>query len=155
MAKKLTHIILLNDVKGLGRAQTLVKAPLGYVRNYLVPGGFAVVATEKLQREHEKRQLQAQNQSAAARKAAEQLAAKLSKSIITVRVKAGKNGKIFGSVGKQDIVAAATNQHGLTLTADMFAKSLALKKLGKHTIDLAVTDKVKAQLTVQVVSEKA
>ena len=155
MAKKHSSVILLKDVKGLGKAKALVKAPAGYVRNFLIPGGYAVVATDKLQEEHKKRQARELQQSKVAHENAGRLAQKLSASTVTVRVKAGKNGKLFGSVSAKDIVEAAKNQLDVSLTSDMFAKSTALKKLGKHSLDVSLTDEVTANLTVQVVSQKA
>lgn len=154
MAKKQLAVILRKDVRGLGKAGDVVKATGGYIRNFLIPTGVAEIATKNALLAHDKLVEHRKSQTAAQQKQAEALAATLGSKVITVRVKAGQKGKLFGSVNAADIVKAAADQHGFKLTAKQLKLKSPLKALGKHMVPVELEQHVKGTLTVQVVSAK-
>lgn len=104
-------VILKQDVDNLGRAGEIVEVKPGYGRNYLIPRGMALLATRGnvSQHEHYKRAIEAERAKlhAEQRKMADQL----EKTAVSIARKAGKDGKLFGSVGPRDIVEALAAQN--------------------------------------------
>ncbi|MFO0704374.1 MAG: 50S ribosomal protein L9 [Candidatus Andersenbacteria bacterium] len=154
MSKQQVAIILRKDVKKLGQAGEVVKARAGYVRNFLVPSGLAEIATDKALAAHQKVVAHRKEQNASAIAAAEALAKTMSTKVVTVRVKAGQKGKLFGSVTAADISKAAGDQHGWQLTNKQLKLKSPVKALGKHTVPVELDQHVKGNLTIQVVSTK-
>ena len=109
-------VILLEDVKSLGKKGDIVSVSDGYARNFVLPKHVGVEATEKNKNEL-KLQKQHEDKLAAERLAeAKALAHKLEGLKIEVTMKAGENGKVFGSVASKEIAEQAKKQHGLELT---------------------------------------
>ncbi len=154
MAKQQNAVILRKDVKGLGKAGDVVKASGGYIRNFLIPTGVAEIATKNALAAHDKLVAHRKEQTQAEQKQAQDLAATFASKVVTVRVKAGQKGKLFGSVNASDIVKAAADQHGIKLVAKQLKLKQPLKALGKHTVAVELEQHVKGALTVQVVSTK-
>lgn len=108
-------VILLEDVKSLGKKGEIVNVSDGYARNFVLPKHVGVEATDKNKNEL-KLQKQHEDKLAAERLAqAKELAVKLDGLTIEVSMKAGENGKVFGSVASKEIAEQASRQHGLTL----------------------------------------
>jgi len=154
MAKQQIAVILRKNVKGLGESGEVVNATAGYARNFLIPSGAAEVATDKAIEAYKKLAEHRKQQNASAIAAAEAMAKTLSAKVITVRVKAGQKGKLFGSVTAADIVKAAADQHGFKLTTKQLKLKSPVKALGKHTIPVELENHVKGSLTIQVISTK-
>ncbi|MBR2123434.1 MAG: 50S ribosomal protein L9 [Lachnospiraceae bacterium] len=108
-------VILLQDVKSLGKKGEIVEVASGYARNYVLPKKLGVEATEKnrndikLQKAHEEK-LAAQRLAEA-----QELAVKLESAQITVSMKRGEGDRVFGSISAKEIAEAAAAQHGLEL----------------------------------------
>ena len=124
------QVILLQDVKSLGKKEELVKVSDGYARNYVLPKKLGVEATEKnknelrLQKAHEDKM--AAKKLADAKAMAEDLAGRK----IVVKMKAGENGKVFGSISAKEIAAAAKDQHGLALDKKKIKMAATVKAVG-------------------------
>lgn len=146
-------IVLLEDVKSLGKKGQLVKVNDGYARNYILPKKLGVEANAKnlndlkLQKANEER-LAAQ-QLADAKQFAEELKDKS----ITVSVKAGDGGRIFGSVSTKEITKAAKDQLGLELDKKKMNLTEPIKTLGTTLVPIRLHKDVTAQLAVKVVEE--
>lgn len=147
------EIVLLEDVKALGKKGQIVKVNDGYARNYILPKKLGVEANSKnlndlkLQKANEER-LAAQ-QLADARKFAEELKEKS----ITVSVKAGDGGRIFGSVSTKEIAKAAKDQLGLDLDKKKMVLPEPIKSLGTTLVPIRLHRDVTAELAVKVVEE--
>lgn len=150
MAKE---VILMDDVEGLGDTGEIVRVADGYARNYLFPRKLAAPVTDATRRMVEKRKVEAEGKRAALRTAAEAEAAKIAANQITIKVKTGVDGKLFGSVTASDIVDAAKRQQGLTFSRQQIDLSQAIKELGDHTVAIRLYKDVKAQLKVAVIQE--
>lgn len=147
------EIVLLEDVKALGKKGQIVKVNDGYARNYILPKKLGVEANSKnlndlkLQKANEERI--AAQQFADAKQFAEELKEKS----ITVSVKAGDGGRIFGSVSTKEITKAAKDQLGLDLDKKKMILPEPIKTLGTTIVPIRLHRDVTAELAVKVVEE--
>ncbi|MCT4597605.1 MAG: 50S ribosomal protein L9 [Vallitalea sp.] len=143
-------VILLEDVKKLGKKGELINASDGYARNFLFPKKLAVEATNssindmKLKQQAEKRRQEELLQQA------RELAEKIKNSVVTIKVKAGDGGRIFGSVSTKEITKAAKEQLGFEIDKKKMQLKDPIKSLGTHIIPIKLNPKVKTELTVKV-----
>ena len=144
------EIILLQDVKTLGKKGDLVKVNDGYARNYILPKKLGMEATAKnkndlkLQKQNEERV--AAQQLADAKAFAEDLKDKS----VTVKIKAGKDGKVFGSVSTKEIAQAVKEQLGLEIDKKKLVLDEPIKSCGIFPVVLKLHAKVQAELKVKV-----
>jgi large subunit ribosomal protein L9 len=143
-------VILLQDVKSLGKKGQIVDVSDGYARNYVLPKKVGVEATDKNKNEL-KLQKQHEDKLAAQRLAeAKELAARLDTLTIQVTMKAGENGKVFGSVASKEIAEQANKQHGLTLDKKKIVLEEPIKSFGTHEVAIKLHPEVTGKLHVQV-----
>jgi large subunit ribosomal protein L9 len=155
MAKKGIKVLLRKDIAKFGKAGEIKEVSPGYARNFLLQKGVAILATEGIiaaEKKREEHELKANADSIAA---ASVLAKTLEAKLITLRVKAGQKGKLFGSVTKKEIARAIHDQLSATVTEAMIELPQPIKTLGKHKVALTLVPKVSASLTLQIVSEKS
>ena len=150
MAK--TEVILTHNIVGLGGESDQVRVAAGYARNYLIPQGFAIPLTGA-----NKRRLEALKQRRAEREAHEfntmsELAKGVSKLICVIKVKAGDDGKMFGSVTAGMIADELKHQFDITLDKKKIHLEHAIRTLGDHEVPLHLHAEVKSTLKVRVES---
>ena len=147
------QVILKEDVSNLGKSGELVNVRPGYGRNYLIPQGLAVVATEKnvARLEHEKRQIAARN--ARLLKDAQAVASRLGAIEVTIARQAGEEEKLFGSVSARDIEEAIAEK-GLPIDRKKIVLAEPIKALGKYVLDVKLAKDVTGKITVWVVAKK-
>lgn len=145
-------LILREEVENLGDIGDLVEVADGYGRNYLIPKGLAVAASERNVKalEHEKR-LQAQRLKKA-RGGAEEFAARLEQLSLRIRKKMGEGDRLYGSVTAQEI-AAAVQAAGEKVDRRKIQLESPIKSLGVHKVPVRVHPEVTAELNVWVVGE--
>ena len=148
----MTDVILREDVKSLGKAGELVRVKPGYARNYLLPQGLAFEATEgnKKRIAAETRARGARDQ--AERTEAERFAATLGAVMLTLKGKAGEEGKLFGSITAQDIADALAAQ-GHQVDRRRIELEHPIKTVGHHTVAVRLHSEVHAEVHVSVVAE--
>ena len=145
------EIVLLEDVKALGKKGQVVKVNDGYARNFILPKKLGVEATAKNLNDLK---LQKANE---AKIAAEQLAAarelgeKLEKSSVTVAIKAGEGGRAFGSVSSKEIGKAIQDQLGLDVDKKKIVLNDPIKAIGSFEVPIKLHKDVTAKLAVKVV----
>ncbi len=143
-------VILLQDVKSLGKKDEIVTVSDGYARNMILPKGLGVEANAQnlndLKLRNERADRQAEEQLAAAKQLAEELSTKT----IEVKIRAGVSGRAFGAVSSKEIAAAARNQYGLELDRKKINLPEPIKELGTYDVDIRLHPKVKATLHVNV-----
>ena len=143
------NIILTETVEGLGKIGDQLTVKPGYARNFLVPQGFAVVANLRniKELEHNKRQLaykmQKQTQDA------ELLKSKIEKVAFIFALRAGEEGKLFGSVTSQDLAAKLTEQ-GIEIDRKKIVLDEQIKTLGEHAVSIKLTAGIVATVNVVV-----
>lgn len=146
-------VILLEDVKSLGKKGEIVNVSDGYARNAILPKKLGVEATSKnlndlkLQNQHADKVAQENYENAQA------LAKEIEEKKVQVKIKTGEGGKIFGSVSTKEIAIAAKEQTGLQLDKKKMQLSDAIKALGTYEVPVKLHPKVTAKLTVQVIAE--
>ena len=148
----MTDVILREDVKSLGKAGELVRVKPGYARNFLLPRGLAFEATEgnKKRIAAETRARGARDQ--AERTEAERFAATLGAVELTLKGKAGEEGKLFGSITAQDIADALAAQ-GHQVDKRRIELEHPIKTVGHHTVAVRLHSEVHAEVRVSVVAE--
>ena len=147
-------VILLQDVKSLGKKGEIVNVSDGYARNMILPKKLGVEANAKNMNDLK---LQNQNAEKVAQEnleAAQKLAEEISTKQVQVSIKTGEGGKIFGSVSTKEIAAAAKEQLNLELDKKKMQLQDGLKSLGVHEVPIKLHPKVTATLKVKVVEGK-
>ncbi|MGE4282125.1 MAG: 50S ribosomal protein L9 [Clostridia bacterium] len=147
-------VILQVDVKGQGKKGDMVNVSDGYAKNFLFPKGLAVEATKS-----NMNALEGQKAAQAFKKQkeldeAKKLAGKLSKVTVTMKAKAGENGKLFGSITSKDIADMLQEQHKIDVDKRKINLSEAIKALGAMDVEIKVYPEVSAKIKVNVVEEK-
>jgi len=143
-------VILMESVENLGEMGETVSVARGFARNYLIPQGKAVLATEghrKMVQEHMK--LEAKRDDLR-RAGAEELAAKLGELSCTITVQAGDDDKLFGSVGPREIADALVND-ALEFDHKMIKLDEAIKQLGVYSVPVKLHSDVEVTAKVWVV----
>lgn len=148
------RLILREPVKNLGQGGDVVTVKDGYGRNFLIPQGLAVVATEGNVKQiaHHKRIIAAQN--AKLLKEAQDVATRLNKLEVVLTKQAGAADKLFGSVTSRDIQDALQKQ-GIVLERKAIVLSEPIRVLGEHTVQAQLFHGVTAQVKVRVVNTTA
>ncbi|AEE92712.1 50S ribosomal protein L9 [Tepidanaerobacter acetatoxydans Re1] len=144
-------VILLEDVKKLGKKGDLIDVADGYARNYLFPRNLAEEATAGSikQLKQEKTALERKKQKEI--EIAKQIAEKLSQTSVTLKVKAGDKGKLFGSVTTKDISDALKKQHKVEIDKRKIEISEPIKSLGSYVVDIKLAPEVQTQVTVKII----
>jgi len=144
-------VILLEDVKKLGKKGDLVDVSDGYARNFLFPRNLAKEATEG-----SLKQLKQVKDAIAKKKQkeleqAKELAKVLSNTTVTLKVKAGEQGKLFGSVTSKDISEALKKQYNIEVDRRKIELQEPIKSLGSYKVDVKLAPEVDAKLSVKIV----
>lgn len=146
-------VILLDDVKSLGKKGEVVNVNDGYARNFILKKNLGVEATPKALNDLK---LQKQNDEKVAAEnleKAKKLAAELSDKSVTLSIKAGTDGRAFGSVSTKEISVAAKEQLGYDLDKKKMHLTQPIKNIGTFTVPIKLHPKVTAELKV-IVKEK-
>lgn len=147
------EIILKKDVANLGHADDIVTVKAGYAVNYLIPQGFAIMATPSAKKVHAENLRQRAHKEAKLRADAEALAAKLAETVVKVSAKVSENGKIFGSVTTAQI-ADALVAAGLNVDKkDITVLSESVKELGTFEASVKCYKDIKGTFKFEVVAE--
>jgi large subunit ribosomal protein L9 len=146
--------ILLQDVENVGDRGAVVDVSKGYLRNFLIPRKLAEPATRGSIAAAERRTQTAERAQAVATKQAEESAALLNKTVLTIAQKAGDDGRLFGSVTAQDIVDAVKEARGLTLDRRKVHLEEPIRTVGTRMVTVEVGDGVLANVKTMVVEQK-
>ncbi len=144
------QVILLQDVKALGKKGEVVSVSDGYAKNFILPKKLGLEATSKnlndlkLQKANSDRVAEEQYQ------AAKEFAKVIEAAEVVVKMKAGEGGKVFGSVSTKEIAAAAQEQHNMELDKKKMALAEPIKSFGVHVVPVKIHPKVTAELKVKV-----
>ena len=145
-------VILLEDVRGSGKSGDVVNVSDGYARNMLIPRGLAVEATPQNVKQLEKKKEAIAKKFAENKAAALEMKKKLEEITIEVKTKAGKNGKVFGSVTSADI-AEALQAQGFDVDKKKIQLDSPIKATGTTDVNVKLFTEVSGKVKVNVVSE--
>lgn len=147
------EVILLKNVDKLGYANEIVTVKPGYGRNFLIPQKYAVLATSSAKKAHEEVMRQKAHKETKMLGEAQELAAKIAESTLSIATKAGENGKIFGSINTVQL-AEALKQAGLTVDRkSLKIKDEPIKEVGTFEAEANLYKGVKQSFTFTVVAE--
>ena len=146
-------VILMDNIKGVGKKDEVINASDGYARNFLLPKGLAVEATNenvsKLKAKNDRKAYGKEQEKEEAKKVAEKLAGIQLK----VPVKAGENGKIFGGVSAKEIADLLKSNYNIEVDKKKIDLKETIKTLGLRTVKIKLYDDVVGNLRVDVISK--
>lgn len=146
------EIILKEDIKGLGYKNDIVKVKPGHGRNYLIPQGLAIIASESNKKVINENVRQASHKAEKLKKDALSTVEKLGDVILKINAKVGETGKIFGAITSLQ-VSDALKEKGLALDRKKISFKTEVKELGEYIAILDLHKEVKHEVKFQVVAE--
>ncbi len=147
-------VILRKEVKKLGKEGDLVEVADGYGRNYLIPKGAADEATPENVRILKRRKKEEARLAEDKLEDAQEYAENLKKVNVLIKIKAGENGKLFGSVNTKDIAEALEKDHKIKIDKRKIELEEPIKTTGEHMVDVKLHSEVKGQVKVTVEGEE-
>jgi large subunit ribosomal protein L9 len=146
-------VILRSDMADLGKRGDIIDVADGYARNYLVPKGIAIKASDGTQAQAKAMRRARDLRDAQDRSAAEEIATTLVSKVVTITARAGSEGKLFGSVTAVDIASAVQSQTGVEIDRRKLELAEPVKTLGTHVVPVKLHTDVQFPITVEVVAE--
>ena len=146
-------VILLQDVKSLGKEGEIVNVNDGYARNFIIPKRLGVEANSKNMNDLKLKKSNEEKIAKENKEAAEKLAGELKAGQVALKIKVGEGGKAFGSVSAKEIAAAVKDQMGLDVDKKKIQLKETLKTLGTHIVPVKLHPEVTAELKVEIGEE--
>jgi len=147
------QVLLIKDVKGLGKAGEVKEVKDGYGKNFLVGKGLAKVATNEVLKKHASAERKKAEDEEEEIKALKELAQKLDKLKVIITKKLGNTGHLFGAVTKDEIVGALKDQHNIEIDKKHINHKEAIKGTGTYDLDLKLGHAMHASIHLEVVGE--
>jgi large subunit ribosomal protein L9 len=145
------RVLLRADVDGVGRRGDIVEVSGGFARNFLLPSGRAIKATDAMSTQASAMRRSRDLRDAKDKEAAETLSAVLSGKTLTIPARSGAEGRLFGSVTTQDLADALQAQTGAVVDRRRIRLEEPIKSVGTHLVPVHLHADVEAELTVEVV----
>ncbi|MDO8184405.1 50S ribosomal protein L9 [Conexibacter sp. JD483] len=146
--------ILLQDVEQLGERGSVVDVSPGYLRNFLIPRKLAQPATKGALEAAQARQVAADKAARDAKDRAQENAALLGRTVLTIEQQAGEDGRLFGSVTAQDIADAIREARGIRVDRRKIQLEEPIRNIGTHMVVVEVDEGVHATVKTMVVEQK-
>ena len=146
-------VILLDNIKGVGKKDEIINASDGYARNFLFPKKLAVEANSENMSKLKAKKQSEQYKKDVNKENAEKIAKKLDDITLTIKVKAGENGKIFGGVTSKEISEELKKQYKIDIDKKKIILNENIKNLGSFDISMKLFEGVTGKLKVKVISE--
>ena len=148
-------IILKRSIEKIGQVGDVVEVSDGFARNFLIPQGKAISFTVGNFKQIEYLKKQETEQREGELKEVKEFAEKINNISLEIKVKAGEEGKLFGSVTSKDIVETLLKEHGIELDKRKINLKESLKKLGVHTVPVNLYKDITPQIKVNLISDSA
>ncbi len=145
------RVILLEDVKSVGKKGELVNASDGYAKNFLFPKKLAVEATKSNLNDFELKQKAEAKRKKEELEQAQNMAKELENKTVTVKVKTGENGKLFGSVTNKEVAEEIVKQTVMEIDKKKVSIGDPIKMVGERTAVIKLHPKVSAEITIKIV----
>ena len=146
-------VILRADVERVGKKGDILDVADGYARNYLVPKGLALKASPGAEQQAAAMRRSRDIRDARDREAGQAVATRLVPAIIRITMRAGSEGRLFGSVTAADVVAAVQEQTGIELDRRRLHLDEPIKSLGMHEVPVKLHADVEFRVSVEVVAQ--
>ena len=148
------RVVLRTDVDRVGKKGDILEVADGFARNFLVPKGRAIPATPGVQAQADSMRRSRDVKDARDREGAEAIARKLVPLVIRIPARAGREGRLFGSVTAADVAEAVTAQSGLQFDRRKLHIEEQIKTLGSHEVPVKLHADVEFRLNVEVVADR-
>jgi len=146
-------VLLIKDVKSLGKRGEVKEVKDGYGKNFLIGKGFARHATEEILAQHAQDEIIVAENLEKEVNVLKEIAKNLDKAEIIITKKLGQNGHLFGSVTKEEVAIALKEQHGIEIDKKHINEKSAIKTVGEHDLDFKLGHGLHATLHVDVQGE--
>ncbi|MFT7004867.1 MAG: large subunit ribosomal protein L9 [Sulfurimonas sp.] len=146
-------VLLIKDVKSLGKKGEVKEVKDGYGKNFLIGKGFARHATPEILAQHAQDEVIVAANLEKEVNVLKKIAVELDKCEIVITKKLGQNGNLFGSVTKEEVAEALENQHNIEIDKKHIIEKIAIKTIGEHDLDLKLGHGIHAKLHVDVQGE--
>ena len=146
------RVVLRTDVDGVGKKGDILDVADGYARNYLIPRGRAIKATEGVVAQAAAMRRSRDLKDAKDREGAETVARTLVPMVIRIPARAGSEGRLFGSITAQDVVEAVSAQAGVELDRRKLHMDEPIKTIGTHHVPVRLHTDVQFPVTIEVVA---
>ena len=147
------EVILKKNVNKLGYANEIVKVKPGYGRNFLIPQGYAILATASAKKAHEEILKQKSHKEAKLQSEAQEMADKIAKLELSIQTKAGDNGKIFGSINTIQLAEALKKEGFEVDRKSLKIKDEPIKELGTYKAEVNLFKGIIQTISFKVVEE--
>ncbi len=148
------QVILKKDVQNLGYKDQIVKVKDGYANNYLIPQGYAIIATESAKKVLAENIKQQAVKEAKIIKEAENTKATLESKVVRIVAKVGENGQLFGGVNNMLVAEALQAQHGIEVDRKaIVVDGSKIKEVGSYKAIVNIHKEIKAELNIEVIAE--
>jgi large subunit ribosomal protein L9 len=147
------EVILKKNVNKLGYANEIVKVKPGYGRNFLIPQGYAILATASAKKAHEEILKQKSHKEAKLQSEAQEMADKIAKLELSIKTKAGDNGKIFGSINTIQLAEALKKEGFEVDRKSLKIKDEPIKELGTYEAEVNLFKGIIQTISFKVVEE--
>lgn len=142
-------VILLQDIKGVGKKDQTINASDGYAKNFLIPKKMAVEATQANINKLEKQHADAEAKALAELEAAKKLASEIEEKTISIKVKVGNNGKLFGAVTNKEVAAELKEKFNIDIDKKKIAVE-PIKAVGDAEASIKLHPQVTAKLKISI-----
>ncbi len=145
-------VLLRSDIAGVGRRGDIITVSGGHARNFLLPKGLAIEASDGAVVQAEVMRKSRDQRESAGRNEAQALSTKLMQSTFTIAAKVGKEGRLFGSVSPTEIADAVLSQSGITIDRKQIVIAEPLRNIGEHSVLVGLFPDVEATIKLSVVA---
>lgn len=146
-------VILLQDIKNVGRKEQVIEANDGYARNYLFPKKLAIEASKDNMLKLQAKKTAEANKKKAEIEANKEIAKKIEKIELQIKAKSGENGKIFGGITSKEIAEELKTQYKFEIDKKKIVLKETIKNLGRFSAEIKFGDGINAKLTINVQSK--
>lgn len=147
-------VILQADIKGVGKKNQIIDASDGYARNYLFPKKLALEANAENMNEWKAKQNSKAYKKSQEKEEAQAIAKKMEHIIVKVSIRAGENGKIFGSISSKEICENLQKQHKIVVDKKKIDLKEPIKSIGTRIVDVKLYEGVVGKLKVDVIPQQ-
>ncbi|MFR0823525.1 MAG: 50S ribosomal protein L9 [Clostridia bacterium] len=144
-------VILLENIKGVGKKDEVINASDGYARNFLFPKNLALEATKDNMLKLQAKQQANQRKKDIEKEEAIKVASKMKELLLKIEVKSGENGKIFGGVTAKEIAENLQKQYQIAIDKKKINLKETIKNLGTYTVEIRLYEGVVGKLKIQVI----
>ena len=143
-------ILLLQDVKKLGKSGEIVEVSDGYAKNFIIPKKLGREATKQVQNEWAQKKGSEANRKEQERLAAIELVSQLKDKVVVLKEKAGQDGRLFGSVTAKDLSEAMKKQYGVDIDRKKINLKDPIRAVGNYSVEVKLQAEAVGQMIVQI-----